>query len=405
MYLCCKDNHLNTTNNPHVMHNQPSLQPTRLVWCDAMRLLAFFLLLCCHAADPFYASAAYASAGGGVDAELVLWGTRWGSFSRPCVPLFVMLTGVLSLPIGKSMGNFYKRRIPRVLIPFLIWSVLYYLTPWFTGLLGMDSSIVHKLFSWAETDSQSIADGMRNVMRIPYAFSFIACHMWYIYMLIGLYLYLPIFSAWVERASKREKEVFLLIWGISTTLPYFTEYVSKYCFGTCEWNSFGLFYYFAGFSGYMLLGHYIQHYVKWSWRKTLLVAIPLLVGGYAITHWGYSHIMALPEKTPEQIELFWTYCTPNVVMMTMAWFLIVRRVEIPQKSKVPVWLAHLTAYGFGIYMVHYYFVFLGYDLGAMLHLPAPLRIPFSAIVILICSWLLVGLVHKAMGRYSKFLIG
>lgn len=405
MYLCCKDNHLNTTNNPHVMHNQPSLQPTRLVWCDAMRLLAFFLLLCCHAADPFYASAAYASAGGSVDAELVLWGTRWGSFSRPCVPLFVMLTGVLSLPIGKSMGNFYKRRIPRVLIPFLIWSVLYYLTPWFTGLLGMDSSIVHKLFSWAETDSQSFADGMANVMRIPYHFSFIACHMWYIYMLIGLYLYLPIFSAWVERASKREKEVFLLIWGISTTLPYFTEYVSKYCFGTCEWNSFGLFYYFAGFSGYMLLGHYIQHYVKWSWRKTLLVAIPLLVGGYAITHWGYSHIMALPEKTPEQIELFWTYCTPNVVMMTVAWFLIVRRVEIPQKSKVPVWLAHLTACGFGIYMVHYYFVFLGYDLGAMLHLPAPLRIPFSAIVILICSWLLVGLVHKTMGRYSKFLIG
>ena len=155
----------------------------------------------------------------------------------------------------------------------------------------------------------------------------------------------------------------------------------------------------------MLLGHYIQHYVKWSWRKTLLVAIPLLVGGYAITHWGYSHIMALPEKTPEQIELFWTYCTPNVVMMTEAWFLIIRRVEIPQKSKVPVWLANLTACGFGIYMVHYYFVFLGYDLGAMLHLPAPLRIPFSAIVILICSWLIVGLVHKAMGRYSKFLIG
>lgn len=143
-------------------HKHATAAKERLVWCDAVRLLAFFLLLCCHAADPFYAAAAYATSGGGVDAELVLWGTRWGSFSRPCVPLFVMLTGVLSLPVRRSMGAFYRQRIPRVVIPFLIWSVLYYLTPWFTGVLGMDSSVVYKLFSWAETDSQSLANGMRN---------------------------------------------------------------------------------------------------------------------------------------------------------------------------------------------------------------------------------------------------
>lgn len=386
-------------------HKHAAPAKDHLVWCDAVRLLAFFLLLCCHAADPFYAAAAYASSGGGVDAELVLWGTRWGSFSRPCVPLFVMLTGVLSLPVRRSMGAFYGQRIPRVLIPFLIWSVLYYLTPWLTGLLGMESSVVHKLFSWAETDSQALADGMANVMRIPYHFSFIACHMWYIYMLVGLYLFLPIFSAWVERATRREKELYLSVWAISTILPYFTEYVSRYCFGTCEWNSFGLFYYFAGFSGYMLLGHYIQHYVKWSWRRTLSVALPLLVGGYAITHWGYSHIMALPEKTPEQIELFWTYCTPNVVMMTIGWFLIGCRIRISENGAVARWLAQLTLCGFGIYMVHYYFVCVGYDLGAFLHLPAPLRIPFSAIVILLCSWAVTAIGRRCMGKFARYIWG
>ena len=45
----------------------------RLVWCDAIRLLAFFMLLCCHAADPFYASAAYASAATATDPEEVQW--------------------------------------------------------------------------------------------------------------------------------------------------------------------------------------------------------------------------------------------------------------------------------------------------------------------------------------------
>lgn len=377
----------------------------RLVWCDAIRLLAFFMLLCCHAADPFYASAAYASAATATDPEEVQWAMRWGSLVRPCVPLFVMLTGVLSLPIKSSMEQFYKKRIPRVLYPFLLWSVIYYLTPWFTGLLGMDNSVVTKLFSWAESDSQALGDGMANVARIPYAFSFIACHMWYIYMLIGLYLYIPIFSAWVEKATRRQKEIVLVLWALSTLLPYFTEYVSRYAFGTCEWNSFGLFYYFAGFSGYMLLGHYIQHYVNWSWKKTLCVALPLLLTGFLITYCGYSHIMGLPDKTPEQVELFWTYNTPNVAMMTIACFLLIYRIRIHSGSRTAACLANLTACGFGIYMIHYFFVCLGYDLGALLHLPSPLRIPFSAIVILACSWAIVFIARRALGKYSKYFLG
>ena len=381
------------------------IQKEHLVWCDAIRLLAFFMLLCCHAADPFYAAAAYSSSGASVDPELVQWGVRWGSLVRPCVPLFVMLTGVLSLPVKTPMESFYKKRIPRVFFPFLIWSVIYYLTPWMTGILGMDSSVVYKFFSWAETDSQAFSDGLANVLRIPYAFSFIACHMWYIYMLIGLYLYLPIFSAWVERATKRQKEIVLAIWAISTILPYFTQYVSQYAFGTCEWNSFGLFYYFAGFNGYMLLGHYIQHYVNWSWTKTLNVALPLLIAGFWITYSGYSHVMNLPDKTPELVELFWTYNSPNVAMMTIACFLLVYRIRIASHSRTASWLANLTTCGFGIYMIHYFFVFLGYDMGAWLHIPAPLRIPFSALVILACSWSIVALAKKALGKRSVYLLG
>ena len=382
------------------MNNQ-----NRLVWCDAIRLLAFFMLLCCHAADPFYAAAAYASSGASTDPELVQWAVRWGSLVRPCVPLFVMLTGVLSLPVKDRMESFYKKRIPRVLFPFLIWSVLYYLTPWLTGLLGLDSSIVIKLFSWAESDSQALTDGLHNVARIPYTFSFIACHMWYIYMLIGLYLYLPIFSAWVERATRRQKEIVLGMWVLSTFLPYFSEYISKYAFGTCEWNSFGLFYYFAGFNGYMLLGHYIQHYVNWSWTKTLSISLPLLMIGFLITYSGYSHIMDLPEKTPEQVELFWTYNTLNVAMMTLACFLMVYRIRILPVSRIASCLANLTTCGFGIYMIHYFFVCVGYDLGAWLHLPAPLRIPFSALVILACSWTIVSLAKKGLGKRSIYLLG
>lgn len=385
--------------------NTLSTNREHLVWCDVIRFLAFFFLLCCHGADPFYASAAYASSGQVVEQDLVMWGVRWGSLVRPCVPLFVMLTGVLLLPIRQTTTQFYERRIPRVLIPFLIWSVAYNMTPWVTGLLGFDSSVVYKLFSWAPDDSQLWSDGLLKVISIPHTFTFLACHMWYIYMLIGLYLFMPIFSAWVERASKGEMKTFLILWGVSTTVPYISNYVSHYCFGTCEWNSFGLFYYFAGFNGYLLLGHYIHRYVNLSLGKTLSLAIPLILVGYFITHEGYTWIMNMPDKTPEMVELFWTYCTPNVAMMTAGWFLIMRHVNIPSGSRVARWLAHLTACGFGVYMIHYYFVCVGYDLGELLGIPTPLRIPFSAIVILACSWIIVGVARKYMGRYYRYIFG
>lgn len=65
------------------------INQNRLVWCDAIRLLAFFMLLCCHAADPFYAAAAYASSGASADPELVQWGYDGGH-------LFVLVFPCLS---------------------------------------------------------------------------------------------------------------------------------------------------------------------------------------------------------------------------------------------------------------------------------------------------------------------
>lgn len=379
----------------------------QIVWLDAVRLLAFFFLLCCHAADPFYATATYANAdaGGPVDPAMLTWGERWMAFVRPCVPLFVMITGALMFPVRQSMGAFYKKRILRVLWPFLIWSVLYYLFPWITGLLGLDKSIVYTCFIWAESDSQSFQSSLANILRIPYTFSFIAQHMWYIYMLIGLYLYMPIFSAWVERATKRQMQVVLGLWGLSTFLPYFHQFVSTYAFGTCTWNSFGLFYYFAGFNGYLLLGHYLRYHVNWSWSRTWPVALVLLVAGFLVTYLGYGYIMSLPDKTPEMIELFWTYNTINVACMSAAWFLLLKHVSFPAESKAGRMLANLTFCGFGIYMVHYFFVGLCYQIIQTFALPVCLRIPASALLIFAFSWILVSVVKKAMGRRAVYLMG
>ena len=42
--------------------------------------------------------------------EYNLWGSIYGAFLRPCVPLFVMLTGMLLLPVEQEIGQFYKNK-------------------------------------------------------------------------------------------------------------------------------------------------------------------------------------------------------------------------------------------------------------------------------------------------------
>ena len=380
---------------------------TQIVWLNVIRFAAFFMLICCHAADPFYATATYATAEGmaPVDPDMIQWAERWMAFVRPCVPLFVMITGALSFPVKMEMGAFYKRRILRVLWPFLIWSVLYYLFPWFSGLTGADKSIIYKCFIWSDTDSQSIVPCLINIARIPFTFNYSASHMWYIYMLIGLYLYMPIFSAWIERATKRQKELVLGLWLASTFLPYLEEFAGPYAFGTCSWNAFGLFYYFAGFNGFLLLGHYIRCHVSWNLRQTLPIAAVMLIVGFAITYFGYGYIMSLPEKTPEQIELFWTYNSINVALMSAAWFLVLKHISFPLESHTAQWLGNLAFCGFGIYMIHYYFVGLAHELITHLDLPVPLQIPAAAVLIFTLSWGIVAIVKKYLGKAAVYIMG
>ena len=134
--------------------------------------------------------------------------------------------------------------------------MIYNLFPWITGLLGVEPKVILDFFPYSgeEVMRQSLAVSLGYIAEMPFNFSLLDVHMWYIYLLIGLYLYLPIFSAWVEKASERAKLWFLAAWGVTLLLPYYTEFAAPYLWGTCSWNSFGMLYYFAGFNGYLLLG-------------------------------------------------------------------------------------------------------------------------------------------------------
>lgn len=387
---------------------QNSISDNRIVWLDVIRCVAMIMVIGVHCIDPFYISPTMRAI-----PEYTHWAAIYGSLLRPSVPLFVMMTGLLLLPVKKQpLGKFYKKRIYRVLFPFLIWSVLYSMFPWFTGILGLPKEIIGDFFCYTQgQESQSLIDSLKDVAMIPFNFSHKENHMWYIYLLIGLYLYMPFFSAWIENADRKTKRAFLLIWIISLFIPYLKEYVanclferSGYVFGTDTWNEFGLFYYFAGFNGYLLLGHYVKKGNDWSLMKTFILCILMFAVGYYITYTGFSTTASNPNATETEMELFFTFCSPNVLLMTLATFLLLQKVVITNSTVIKV-LANMTQCGFGIYMVHYFVVGPFFLLIGPSSLPIPLQVPLMAICIFLCSWAFTALIYKLMPQKAVWFMG
>lgn len=104
------------------------------------------------------------------------------------------------------------------------------------------------------------------------------------------------------------------------------------------------------------------------------------------------------------MELFFLYCSPNVLLMTMAIFLIVQKIQIRSPYIISI-LSNITKCGLGIYMIHYFIVGIGYLIIEKINIPIALQIPITGILVFILSWGIVALIYKFMPRYAKWIMG
>ena len=368
----------------------------RIVYLDLLKMIGIFLMIANHCVDnvtPLERAEPWYN----------LWGSVYNSFTRPAVPLFMMVTGALLLPTRMAMGDFYKKKISRLLIPFFVWSILYNLFPWFTGVIGCDPSTINLFFKWAEP-SQAFGDALRNIVMIPFNFSSFAPQMWYVYLLIGIYLYLPIFSAWVEKSDKKSQRIFLVIWAVSLFIPYLRNFLTGNLWGECAWNEFGLFYYFAGFSGYLLLGHHLIKYpLQLSKAKKYLLALVAFVIGYVVTLIGFKNATAVPGQSEAMVELFFTFCSPNVALMTFAIFIVCQDISF-NSPKIEKFITQFSICTFGIWMCHYFFVGPAYLLVRSWGAPVLLKVFIESILVLLVSFAFVLLV-RSTGKWGKKIMG
>ena len=155
----------------------------------------------------------------------------------------------------------------------------------------------------------------------------------------------------------------------------------------------------------MLLGHYIKHYVDLPLGRAVAIGLPLFAAGYVVNLLGYRSILMLADPTPQQVELFWTYCTPNVLLMSVSLYLVLLKVPV-RSMRTKQLLASLTNCGFGIYMIHYFFVGPTFEAIAVVGVPVSLRVPLAGVAVLIEAWMAVELLKHLLSKpVSRILLG
>ena len=384
----------------------------RTVWIDWMRVAACFMVIIVHSTEPFYL--------GGNGSQILtqsdaFWSSFFDSFVRACVPLFIVASSYLQFPLHYTTGEFCRRRAVRILIPFIIWSLIY-------------------AFVWGEPVS--------NLKSLMLNFNYSAGHLWFVYMLIGVYLLMPMLSPWAEKVGKKELQIYLGIWLFTTVIPLIRDCVSTDSlavtygptgiprqalfplWGEASWNGYGMFYYMSGFIGYLLLGLYFRKFVgELSWKKTLSVALPCWTAGFAIVFGGFLRRVyeicggVFPAEGIIDSAVYWetTWCndTIGVALMTIARILLFRKITADGTLYHKV-IFPISKAGYGVYLSHMIVLvpvfaavrgWLGSaDAGILGFWTTPVEILLSAVLAFVATSAVAVLIQR-IPKVGKYIVG
>ena len=280
-----------------------SSETERIVFLDYLRVFAMFLVFGVHASESVYSDGTLNFLFKNETDRLSV--SFMSSFSRYGVDLYVMASAFLLLPLKTDSKTFFKRRFTRVVIPFVFWLLMYAFLPCL----------------WGACDVAQLKDYLVQlcVNTIPPA-----NHLWFIYMLIGLYMLMPILSPWLKQVSRGGEECFLLVWLLTTVISFIHDRFG-YMYGEMPGYPYGMFYYFSGFIGFLVLAHYIRNYVNWSMKKTLIISIPLFLAGYAMCVYSFYN-RSFYVDCVEDLEHGWDNTGMATVMMAIGAFMLIKKI-------------------------------------------------------------------------------
>lgn len=314
------------------------MNKTRILYLDILRIMACLAVIGIHAASSRF----YGAGPGSFDFKV---SALWLSVVHWSVPVFVMISGAhfLDPAIESDTGTLYRKNILRILLIFLLWSLVY-------ALLGMSSY-----------------------------------HLWFLLMLAGLYVITPLLRK--ITADEKASGYFLIV-----ALVYFTAVFLKDLAGTLVVHQsneaiiriydvldtdFGYvnWQFPAGYAVFYVLGYYLTGY---GIHRKIKLAIYALMLPASLGSW---YVTVLASGLKQGAFPFYSEGSLPMAITAAGVFLAVKDLFGQGKksgasgpSKAATAAGHISKCTLGIYVTHLYILslfdrFLGEKMGASLYIP------------------------------------
>jgi len=341
----------------------------RVAFADLLRVFASFAVIVFHLAGGQLSAVAVGSQSWQV-LNLYHGLVHW------CVPVFVMLSGMFMLDTKKGLPltKLLFHNCLRIVICLMFWGGVY-------AIVGycLDGG----RFTWAGL-WKAIWDALRGDTRY---------HLWFLYMILGLYLVTPILRAFCRGASRRDFHYFFVIallfasilptafalWPRAGALP-----VLKLWYERLEVQLV------MGYVGYYVAGWYLREYTLSRVAEALIYVFGI-VGG-VVTVWGTR---VLSHGSGQLYEALYSFFAPNVVAFSVAIVVLFRYIlGVSEERSRRQRLSGVARVTFGIYLVHDLFLTLLSRLGITVLSFAPVAsVPLLAMVVFLLSFALAWLIH------------
>jgi surface polysaccharide O-acyltransferase-like enzyme len=336
-------------------------------YINILRTIAIIGVIIVHSAGPLLSI---------TDNESYWWtGNVYDGLVRWCVPVFVMISGALLLNPEKndSLQVFLNKRASKIILPFIFW-ILFYEAWKYRGDLG----------------NVSIPAAIKEMMSGSVYF-----HLWFLYMIVGIYLITPLIQIIIRNSSKTIIEYYLIIWFITSSLFTLFPYLLDVRIGL-------QLPYFTGYLGYFILGYYLHRFSMPSKINKLIYAGG--AGGLLITLIG-TYIGT--KRAGIFDGYFYEYHSPNTVLASIAIFVLFKNIDwdslFPKDGRFMKWITSISIASFGIYLIHPLVMdilkshkmmnLIGFKINYQLIHPV-IGTPVTIILVLLVSHLIISIMRK-----------
>ena len=224
-----------------------------------------------------------------------------------------MISGKYLLERDEDIISFYKKRFSKIVIPLLFWGILYSVFTYFgENLRGTHVSVLKIVVLF--------------IKGVPFM------HMWYLYMLIGLYAVTPFLNKLIKKLPNRFLWVITIIFVIFSIIhaPKNGAPMNEFPFPFPFW--------FIDFLGYYMLGHLLT--------KIKQVSNPILVV-IGFISWGVNFYAILRGFPDDVNAYFYGYGSLFVAIGSISFYKFFLQLNLKKN-----WFSYVAAYSFGIYLIH-----------------------------------------------------